>query len=70
MMDRVKEAELFDYLARHRPLKEWLDKALAEQMAILLVNPDHGVIRKAQGAAEFITRMQDKLSASEKAAKH
>lgn len=68
-MDRAKEAELFDYLARHRPLKEWLEKQLAEQMAILLINPDHSVIRKSQGAAEFITRMQDRLSAAEKAAK-
>lgn len=69
MVTREQEAKLFDYLCRHAPLREWLDQQLAEQIKVLLVNPDIDTIRKAQGAAAFVKSMQDRLSAAESAAK-
>jgi hypothetical protein len=68
-MTREKEAILMDYLCRHKPLMEWLADQMAEQVKILVVNPSHEHILKAQGAAGFIKLMQDKLTAAESAAK-
>lgn len=68
-MDRKQEAELFDYLFRHRRFREWLDAQLTRQVEVLLVNPSHEAILKAQGAASFIKTMQDSLSAAENAAR-
>lgn len=68
-MTRDKEAILFDYLCRHRPLNEWLADQMAEQVKVLMVCNDVEMIRKAQGAAAFIKSMQDRLSAAESAAK-
>lgn len=67
-MTRENEARLFADLCRSRPLKEWLDAQLAEQVKILLVNPDFDNLRKAQGAAQFIKSIMDKLTAAESAA--
>lgn len=67
-MTRDKEAQLFDHLFRHRPLKEWLEQQMADQVKILLVNPSHESILKAQGAAGFIKLVQDKLAAAETSA--
>lgn len=68
-MTREQETQLFDYLCRHRPLKEWVEAQLAKQVEILLVNPDRDTILKAQGAAGFVKLFQDKLTAAESAAK-
>lgn len=68
-MDRKIESELFDRLFRERRLQEWLREQLDAQMKVLVVNPDMEQIRKAQGSAQFITAMLDKLSAAESAAK-
>lgn len=68
-MTREQEQQLFDHLCRHRPLQEWLQAKLDEQIKILLVNPDNDLLRKAQGAAQFIKSFQDQLAASESAAK-
>jgi len=67
-MDRSKEAALFDNLYRNQPLRDWLEAQLADQVKILLVNPQHEAILKAQGAAAFLRLMQDKLTAAESAA--
>lgn len=67
-MTRDQELALFESLCRSRPLKEWLDAQLAEQLKILLVNPDFDNLRKAQGAAQFIKSIMDKLTAAESAA--
>lgn len=63
-LDRKQEAELFDYLCRNRKLQEWLEGQLAKQVEILLVNPNHEAILKAQGAASFIKTFQDGLQAA------
>lgn len=68
-MNREQEAAVLEHLCRFRPLREWLDAQMAEQVKILLVNPDHDVIRKAQGAAGFIKSFQDKLAATESVSK-
>lgn len=68
-MDRNKETELFDHLCRTPRLKEWLADQLASQYKILVVNPDVEQLRKAQGQAQFIQHMLDKLTAAESAAK-
>lgn len=68
-MNREQETAVLEHLCRFRPLREWLDAQLAEQVKILLVNPDHDVIRKAQGAAGFIKSFQDKLAAMESVSK-
>lgn len=68
-MDRSKEAELFDHLCRLPRLKEWLAEQLASQYKILVVNPDVEQLRKAQGHAQFIQLMLDKLATAESAAK-
>jgi phosphoribosylpyrophosphate synthetase len=67
-MTRDKEAQLFDYLCRHKPFKEWLAVQMARQVEILLVNPDHGALQRAQGAAGFIKLMTEKLTAAESVA--
>lgn len=66
-MDRAKEAELFDHLARYPRVKEWLQGQMASAVEILLVNPDIDVLRKAQGRAAFIQLMLDKLVSAESA---
>lgn len=68
-MTRDQESQLFDHLFRHRPLREWLEQQMAEQVKVLLVNPDIDTIRRAQGAAGFIKSIQDRLAAAESAAK-
>lgn len=68
-MTRDQEAQLFDYLCRHRPLKEWLEAQMTTQINVLLVNQDHGQLQKAQGAAAFIKLFTDRLTAAETAAK-
>lgn len=68
-MTREKEAILFDYLCRHKPLREWLEDQLQRQVEILLVNPDHASVVKAQGASGFIKGFLDRLAAAESAAK-
>lgn len=68
-MDRAKETELWDHLARTPRLREWLQEQFDEQTAILVVNPDVEQLRKAQGRAQFAKAMIDKLAAAEAAAK-
>lgn len=68
-MERAKEAELFDALCRNRRVREWLEEQLAEQFKVLVLNPDVEQLRRAQGRAQFIQQMLDKLSAAETAAK-
>lgn len=68
-MDAVKTNELFDYLCRHRPLKEWLQGQLASQTETLVASNDIERIRQAQGQARFIKSMIEKLDAAEKSAK-
>lgn len=68
-MDRKHEAELFDHLCRQRRLKEWLDEQMRSQHEILVVNPNVDQLRIAQGRAQMIQLMLDKLNAAESAAK-
>jgi hypothetical protein len=68
-VERTKEAELFDSLCRMPRLREWLGEQLAQQVKILVVNPDVEQLRKAQGQAQFIQLMLDKLATAESAAK-
>ena len=69
MLTREQETAMLEHLCRFRPLRDWLDAQLAEQVKILMVNPEHEMIRKAQGAAGFIKSFQDKLAAVESASK-
>lgn len=68
-MDRNKEAELFDHLCRYTRVREWFEEQLGTQIKVLTVNPDIEQLRKAQGAAQFINVVLDKLKAAESAAK-
>lgn len=68
-MDKARESQLFDHLFRQRPLRDWLDEQLQRQVDILLANPQHEAILKAQGAASFIRAFQDRLTAAESAHK-
>ncbi len=67
-MDKARESQLFDGLFRQRPLREWLDEQLQRQIDILVANPNHEALLKAQGAAGFIKSMQDRINAAEKSA--
>lgn len=66
-MDKTRESQLFDHLFRQRPLRDWLEEQLQRQVDILLANPQHEAILKAQGAAAFIKAFQDRLAAAEAA---
>jgi len=68
-MDQAKTKELFDWLCRHRPLKEWLQSQLDQQMKTLVASNDIEMLRQAQGQARFINSMIEKLDAAEKLAK-
>ncbi len=68
-MERTKEVELFDHLCRMPRLKEWLVEQLAAQYKILVVNPDVEMLRRAQGHAQCLQAMLDKLATAESAAK-
>lgn len=68
-MTREKEASLFEQLWRNRQLREWLETQLQRQVEILLVNPDHASLIKAQGASGFIKGFLDRMDAAESAAK-
>lgn len=67
-MERAKESEMFDMLARYPRVKEWLHDQMTTTVDILLVNPDIDTIRKAQGQAAFIQKMLDKLESTESVA--
>lgn len=67
-MTREKEIILFDWLFRHRPLREWLQDQLGKQIEILMSSKEHDVLMKAQGAAWFIKDMLGRLDAAESAA--
>lgn len=60
---------MWDFICRTPRLKEWLLEQFDEQTAILVVNPDMEQLRKAQGRAQFIKLMMEKLNAAEAAAK-
>lgn len=66
-MERTKEAELFEHLCRTPRLREWLQEQFDEQTAILVVNPDVEQLRRAQGRAQFVKALLDKLTAAEAA---
>lgn len=68
-MNRSVESQLFDWLTRHRPLKEWLQAQLDSQINTLVASNDIELLRKAQGQAQFIRMMIEKLDAAEKLAK-
>ena len=68
-MERRYEAELFDYLCRQRKLREWLEEQLDTQLKILVVNPDVEQLRLAQGRAQMLQTILDRLTAAETAAK-
>jgi len=66
-MDKKSENELFEYLVRHPKYVDWVQVQLDEQIRVLLVNPSHESILKAQGAAAVYKLMQDKLAAAKAA---
>lgn len=68
-MERHHEAELFDYLCRQRKLREWLEEQLDTQFKILVVNPDVEQLRIAQGRAQMLQTILDRLTVAETAAK-
>lgn len=68
-MAKTSETQMFDHLFRHRPLRDWLDEQLQRQVDVLVANPNHEALLKAQGAAGFIKSMQDRLAAAEKASR-
>lgn len=68
-MDRRHEVELFDYLYRQRKLREWLEEQLDTQFKILVVNPDVEQLRIAQGRAQMLQTILDRLTVAETAAK-
>lgn len=67
-MTRDKEAVLFDWLVRHKPLREWLNDQLTKQVEILMSSREHDVLMKTQGVAWFIKDMLSRLDAAESAA--
>lgn len=68
-MDALREAELFDTLCRNARVREWLLDQMARQVKILVVNPDVEALHRAQGRAQFIQQMLDRLIAAEFAAR-
>lgn len=68
-MTREHEAQLWGALCRTPRLKEWFQEQYDEQTAILVVNPDVEQLRKAQGRAQLLKHLMDKLTAAEAAAK-
>ena len=66
-MTRDQEAELFQHLVRTHRVTDWVQGQLDEQIRILLVNPSHESILKAQGAAAVYKLMLDKLEAAKAA---
>jgi hypothetical protein len=68
-MDKANEAQLFDHLCRYKPLREWLSEHMDKQVSVLMVNPDHGAVLKAQGAVAFIKAFQDRIIAAENSAR-
>lgn len=68
-MERTKEVELFEWLSRNSRVKEWLADQMADQVKILVVNPDVEALHRAQGRAQFIQQMLDRLIAAEFAAR-
>lgn len=68
-MTPEKEAQLFDYLCRHRPLKEWLEDQRKPLIATLVSAVDIEQIRRAQGQMQLIDRIVTRLDAAESAAK-
>lgn len=69
MLTPAQEGQLFDYLCRHRPLREWLEDQRQTQVKTLVTAVDIELVRRAQGQVQFLDRMLDKLDAAESAAK-
>ena len=66
-MDKKSETDLFEYLARHPKVADWAKSQLDEQIKVLMQNPSHEAILKAQGAAAVYKLMLDKLVAAKAA---
>lgn len=64
-----QERQLFDYLCRHRPLREWLLAQQGPLVKTLVSAADIEHIRRAQGQMQFIEKLLDRLAAAESAAK-
>lgn len=67
MLDKSKENELFQHLVRMPTVSQWVEEQLDYQIKVLLSNPSHEAILKAQGAASVYKLMQDKLAAAKTA---
>lgn len=68
-MTPEKETQLFDYICRHRPFREWLEDQRKPLIATLSSAIDIEQIRRAQGQMQFIDRIVARLDAAESAAK-
>lgn len=66
-MTRDQESELFQHLVRNQRFPEWVQSQLDEQVKVLMVNPTHEAILKAQGAAAVYKLMLDKLASAKTA---
>ena len=60
-----KERELFESLARLRPLTPWLEAQLQNEYKTLVAALDIDQVRRAQGAARFIQTMLRGISSAE-----
>ena len=60
-----RERELFEALARLRPLTPWLEAQLQSEYKTLVAALDIDQVRRAQGAARFIQTMLRGISSAE-----
>lgn len=59
MMDKAREAELFEGLSRNPAFKDWLQDALDNDIAILMQNLDVVQLHRAQGRSQLLRKLLD-----------
>jgi hypothetical protein len=67
-MTAMEEKVLFDHMLRLPKLRDWLDHQLSLQIKTLMLNPDIEQLRQAQGRAQLLNSIKDKLDAAKSTA--
>ena len=59
MIDKAREADLFEGLSRNQAFREWLQDALDTDITILIQNMDAVQLHRAQGRSQLLRRLLD-----------
>lgn len=63
-MNKADELELFEYLARQRKFRDWIDSKITEDTSVLVQALDIDQLRRAQGRVGLLQSMVKLMDAA------